>query len=73
MLGVKIILLLFVISFVWHIITNAMSKTLDPETKLKMTHSSYSPWWYLLDGLLILIDLFGLIYIAAYFLFVFIK
>ena len=69
MLGVKIVLLLFVISFVWHIITNAMCKSANLKTMVQIADPT--PWWFLLDGFLIILDLFGLIYLACYFLFVY--
>ena len=74
MLGVKIIIMIMVISIVWHIIVNAMISGSDPATRMKiLDKKNPGPWWYSFDGFLILVDLFGLIYIAAYFLFVFIK
>ena len=74
MLGVKIFLLVFVISFVWHVITQAVLKNSDAKTLLKVKDTKeIGPWWFFLDGFLILVDLFGLVYIAVYFLFVYFR
>lgn len=74
MLGVKIVILILVISFVWHVIVNAMVNTSDTATKVRIfNRSDPGPWWYTLDGFLIIVDLLGLVYLAAYFLFVFLK
>ena len=76
MLGVKIVILLIVISFVWHILVKAMICGMNPIEKTKLIQSQAEgkmPWWYILDGFLVLACLLGLIYIAAYLLFVFLK
>lgn len=74
MLGVKIVVLVLVISFVWHVVVNAMANAADPVTKIRLLdRSDPGPWWYTLDGFLIIVDLLGLVYIVAYFLFVFFK
>ena len=72
MLGVKIVIMLIVVSLVWHVITNAMINGSDPVNRMKiLDKTDPGPWWYTFDGFLILLDLFGLIYIGAYFLFVY--
>ena len=76
MLGVKIVILLVVITFVWNILVQAMIRGMNPIEKIKLMQSQAEgkmPWWYILDGFLVLICLLGLIYLAAYFLFIFLK
>lgn len=72
MLGVKIVVLLMVISFVWNILVKSVIRGMSPTEKaefLQKIAESKSPWWFALNGFLILAWLLGLIYTAVYFLF----
>lgn len=74
MLGVKIVIMLIVITIVWNILTKALVGSMNAQDKIELLKAKGKmPWWYVLDGYLILIDLLGLIYVAAYFLFVYFK
>ena len=68
MIGVKITILLFVVTVISTIIARLGSKTEDIETKLKMREGIY-PKYVTVSAVLILITIVGIIYSTIYLLF----
>ena len=68
MIGVKITILLFVVSVVSTVLTRLRTRTEDIETKLKMKDGIY-PTYVTVTSVLILITIVGIIYSTIYLLF----
>lgn len=66
---VKIFLFIFVLTIVWGCFIKVWMRGHKEEAASWVVTSNY-PWWYLLWGFMILIDLVGVIYSAIYFIFV---
>ena len=69
MFVVKIVILMIVITIVWKYIATSLIKS-NPEKEKKWKENHNYPFWYYGLGLMIFADCCGIIYIAAYFLFV---
>ena len=68
MIGVKITILLFVVSVIYTFLTRLRTRTEDIETKLKMKDGIY-PTYVTVNSVLILITIVGIIYSTIYLLF----
>ena len=68
MIGVKITILLFVVSVISTVLTRLRTRTEDIETKLKMNDGIY-PTYVTVTSVLILITIVGIIYSTIYLLF----
>lgn len=68
MIGVKITILLFVISVISTVLTRSRASTEDIETRLKMLTGIY-PTYVKVTSVLILITIVGIIYSTIYLLF----
>ena len=68
MIGVKITILLFVVSVISTVLSRLRTRTEDLETKLKMKAGIY-PKYVTVSAVLILITIVGIIYSTIYLLF----
>ena len=69
MIGVKLTILMIVVTFIYIYLANVKIKNESAEVKLKMLTKDEVPGYVFLIGILVILDFIGIIYSAIYLLF----
>ena len=69
MLGVKITVLLVVVTAIWIFVARSLFRGEDMQTQVDLMFTDETTWYITIGGLLVIASIIGIIYSTAYLLF----